>query len=112
MVPLLVEPDTALLQGRTLCAPNRGSIPVAAWYEDGVVLLHGVYQDQVASTVQLHREYGVAVERLTYCTSRTIDESTLLVEVTGKSHLATRSSENPQRRLRSGIAQIPPRHLF
>ena len=62
--------------------------------------------------MQLHREYGVAVERLTYCTSRTIDESALLVEVTGKSHLDTRSSENPQRRLRSGIAQIPPRHLF
>ena len=62
MVPLLVEPDTAVLQGRTLCAANRGGIPVAAWEDHGAVLLHGVYQDQVASTVQLDNKHGVAAQ--------------------------------------------------
>ena len=75
MVPLLVEPETALLQGRTLCAANRGGMPVAAWEKNGAVLLHGVYQDQVASTVQLDNKHGVAAQGLAHGAHSTVHKA-------------------------------------
>ena len=72
MMPLLVKPDTALLQGRTLCAPDGGGIPIAAREKDCTVFLHGIHQDHVASAVQLHGEDCIAAQRFAYSASGTI----------------------------------------
>ena len=100
VVPLLVEPDTSLVQRRTLCASNRGGIPVAAWEEDGAVLLHGVYQDQVASTVQLDNKDGVAAQGLTYGAHSAVHKAPNLVDVPRESDDNTWPCKNPQRTLR------------
>ena len=43
-VLLLIEVDTAPLEGGALRPPDRGSIPVAARQEYGSVFFHGMYQ--------------------------------------------------------------------
>ena len=107
MMPLLVKPDAALLQGRTLCAPDRGGIPIAARKKDCPVFLHGIHQDHVASAVQLHAKDGVAAQRLPYGARGTVDKSPLFIQVPGQSHLDTWSGNYPKGGLRIGIAQIP-----
>ena len=107
MMPPLVKPEAALIQRRTLCAPDRDGIPVAARKEDCAVFLHGIYQDKIPSTVQLHGKDCVATQRLTYGARGTVDESTLLIKVASQSHLDTWSGKYPKGRLGRWIAEIP-----
>ena len=107
MMPLLVKPEAALIQGRTLCAPDRGGIPIAARKKERPVFLHGIHEHQIPSAVQLHGEDSVAAQRLAYGARRTVDESQLFIEVAGQSHLDTWSGKYPKGRLRRGIAEIP-----
>ena len=106
-IPPLVKPKTALLQRRALGTPDRGGIPVAAWKEKVAILLHGVYQYEIASAVQLDRKYGVVMQRVAYGAQCTVDEAALFVEVASEADLDTRSRQHSQRRLRRGIAEIP-----
>ena len=106
-MPLLVKPDAAMLQGRTLRAPDRGGIPIAARKKERPVFLHGIHEDQVPSAVQLDGKHGVVAQRLAYGARRTVDESPLFIEVAGQSHLDTWSGKYPKGRLRRGIAEIP-----
>ena len=56
----LVEEDTAKIDAETLRPPDRQTIPIAARQEALPVLLHRVYQYQVASAQQLHNEDTIA----------------------------------------------------
>ena len=56
-------------------------MPVAAWEKNGAVLLHGVYQDQVASTVQLDTKHCVAAQGLAYGAHSTVHKAQSFVEV-------------------------------
>ena len=111
MTPL-DKPETALRQRRALCSPNNRGIPVAAWQKDRPLFLHGIHEHQVASTMQLDSEYGIAVQRLAYSASRTIDEPASLVEVPNEANLDTRSRQYSKGGLRRRVAEIPCCQVF
>ena len=93
---LLVEEDTAKINTETLRPPDRQTIPAAARQEALPVLLHRVYQYQVAGAQQLHNEDTIAAQGLPYHAHGPVHKPPLLVKVAGEPDKDTRPGHNAE----------------
>ena len=91
---VLVEEDTTKIDAKTLRPPDRQTIPIAARQKALPLLLHRVYQYQVARAQKLHNEDTIAAQGLPYHAHGPVHKPPLLVKVAGEADKDTRPGHN------------------